>query len=350
MKKKICLNNATQNISRITWLMRQAAITLFMLLALSGKSYCDMSSKQFRLSNLFKNSQLVAKGKITHITKDDNFYRMTFSIDEILFGTSGVKDIEIVSKFRNGFQLEDEPYLEKEKECILFLRNNNSMWSITNQIAGVLDAGATTDLKKVIKDYSDQEKLFEKGNCKKLIALYDKIESDDVKNILLLDIEENITADEADFVKRMLENNNKKMKIFGINQAGRLKLNELHQSINQYFLSSNDSRVKFYCLIALGEYADVNDVSIIQRALADNEQGNRRAAIHALMKLRNEGTIEPLINAYKNELDWGNRAVIISALKPFLDKNIVLAAFYSFRSYESNKYVLNFINDVLNKK
>lgn len=112
-----------------------------------------MSSKQFQLSNLLKNSQLVVKGKIVQVTSDDNYYKMSFSVEYLLMGTSSSNDIEVVSKFKNGFRLEDEPYLEAGKDYILFLSNTKGVWSITNRIAGVYRSDALQDVKKVINTY-----------------------------------------------------------------------------------------------------------------------------------------------------------------------------------------------------
>ncbi|KAF0152055.1 MAG: hypothetical protein FD143_1423 [Ignavibacteria bacterium] len=327
--------------------MKVGVVVLAVLFVFTSKSYCDMSSKQFQLSNLLKNSQLVVKGKIVQVKSDDNYYKMSFSVEDLLIGTMSSNKIEVVSRFKNGFRLEDEPYLEEGKEYILFLSNTKSVWTITNRIAGVLSVNAADDLKKVIQDYKLQEKLFDKGNCGKLISLFDKVETEYIKNLLLLDIEENLTANEFNFVKRLIESNNKKTKMFGIKHAGKLKLNELHESVKQTLLTSTDPREKFYSISALGEYSDIKDLNVLQRFLTENEQANRRVAIYALMNLKSELVIEPLINAYKSESDWGNKSAIISVLKSFSDKKEVREALSDFRTSERNKFLQDYIDDIL---
>ena len=177
--------------------------------------------------------------------------------------------------------------------------------------------------------------------------MFDKLDNDAIKNILLLDIEESITTSESYFVKRLFESNSKKTKMFGIKHAGKLKLNELHESVKQTLLTSTDSKEKFYCISALGEYSDIKDIGVLQRFLTDNEQGNRRVAIYALMNLKSELVIEPLINAYKSEDDWGNRSAIISVLKSFSDKKEVIEALNDFRTSERNKFLQEYIDDIL---
>ncbi len=125
MKKKISLVKTAASL--IIGLAGRTSLLLFLLFAFTGKNYCDMSSKQFQLSNLLKNSILVAKGKIVQVTSDDNYYKMSFSVEDILLGTINSNKIEVVSIFKNGFRLEDEPYLEEGKEYILFLNNTKGV-------------------------------------------------------------------------------------------------------------------------------------------------------------------------------------------------------------------------------
>lgn len=340
MKKKIKLDHSSLLSGRF---VKAGVFVLAVLFAFTSKSYCDMSSKQFQLSNLLKNSQLVVEGKIVQVTSDDNYYKMSFMVDELLFGNNGSNNIEVVSSFKNGFRLEDEPYLEEGKEYILFLNNAKGVWAITNQIAGVYSSDALQDVKKVINTYVGQRNIFEKGNCGKLIDLYDKLENDAIKNILLLDIEENITINEKDFIKVMLDKSDNKSKIFGIRNAGKLKIKEMHETIKTALLSETNTENNFEYLFALENYADKNDAKIAAKYLNDKAQGIRSVAINILRKIGTEEIIEPLINNYKVEPNWSNRIEILDALKKFKNDDRVIKAVDDFLAWENNEVVENYL-------
>ena len=338
MKKRIKLNHSSLLSGKF---VQVSLLVLLALLAFTSKSYCDMSSKQFQLSNLLKNSMLVAKGKIVQVTSGDNYYKMSFSVEDILLGTINSNNIEVVSRFKNGFRLEDEPYLEEGNEYILFLNNTKGWWTITNRIAGVLSVNAADDLKKVIQDYKLQENLFDKGNCRKLISLFDKVETEYIKNLLLLDIEENITAKEVGFIKKMFDKSDSKSKIFGIRNAGKLKIKEMHEPIKDALIAETNTENNFEYLFALENYADKNDAKIAAKYLNDKAQGIRSVAINVLRQIGTEEIIELLINNYKVEPNWSNRIVILDALKKFKNDDRVIKAVDDFLVWENNVVVKN---------
>lgn len=344
MKRRIKLNHSSLQYGGF---MQVSLVVLAVLFVFTSKSYCDMSSKQFQLSSLLKSSMLVAKGKIVLVTSDDNYYKMSFSVEDILMGTMSSNKIEVVSRFKNGFRLEDEPYLEEGKEYILFLSNTNGVWAITNQIAGVYSSDAAQDVKKVIKDYVVQKNIFEKGNCKKLIDLYDKLDNDAIKNILLLDIEECITINEEDFIKKMFNKRDNKSRVFGVRNAARLKIKEMHEAIKAALLAETNTENSFEYLFALENYADKNDTKLAAKYLNDKAQGIRSVAINILRKKGTEEIIEPLINNYKAELNWSNRIEILDVLKKFNKDDRVKVALNDFLVWEKNEVVKNYLQTII---
>lgn len=286
---------------------------------------------------------LAANGKIVQVTSDDNYYKMSFSVEELLMGTLNSNKIEVVSRFKNGFRLEAEPYLEEGREYILFLNNTIGEWAITSRIAGVYRSDAVQDVKKVINAFVVQKNIFEKENCKKLIDLYDNLDNEPIKNILLLDIEENITAKEIGFIKKMFAKSDSKSKIFGIRNSGKLKIKEMHEPIKAALIAESNTENNFEYLFALENYADKNDAKIAAKYLNDKAQGIRSAAINVLRKIGTEEIIEPLINNYKVEPNWSNRIEILDALKKFKNDDRVIKAVDDFLAWENYEVVKNYL-------
>ncbi|MEW6653346.1 MAG: HEAT repeat domain-containing protein [Bacteroidota bacterium] len=286
---------------------------------------------------------LAANGKIVQVTSDDNYYKMSFSVEDFLMGTMSSNKIEVVSRFKNGFRLEAEPYLEEGREYILFLNNTIGEWAITSRIAGVYRSDAVQDVKKVINAFVVQKNIFEKENCKKLIDLYDNLDNEPIKNILLLDIEENITAKEIGFIKKMFAKSDSKSKIFGIRNSGKLKIKEMHEPIKAALIAESNTENNFEYLFALENYADKNDAKIAAKYLNDKAQGIRSAAINVLRKIGTEEIIEPLINNYKVEPNWSNRIEILDALKKFKNDDRVIKAVDDFLAWENNEVVKNYL-------
>jgi hypothetical protein len=323
-------------------------LALFLFISQPAILFCDLSEDAYLLSKLLSKSELVVSGYVDNIAINNDNYKFFFIIESVLKGDK-IKEAEVISKLKNGFYLEDEPYLEKNKSYLLFLRKVNNDWVITNGIAGVYSIDVKDELTKIISVYDKNQKIFTQNYANDLIDLFNSLNSSKLKRILLYDLKKGITKDHSGFIENIFESNEKSFKIIGIQEAGRLKIEFMKGKIENLIQTNNDVELIFYGICALGEYGDENNLNLITPFLSSNDQGIRRVSIEALGKIGGDQIISPLLKLYGEEKDWGNRIAIITSINRLLDRIKVNDTLNLMLKMESNPLVISILNDTLKK-
>ncbi len=326
---------------KIIFILTIAVLTM----VISAQAF-DLGPLKF--SDLFSNTDAVIAAKIIDVDNQKNAYVMTLQVDETMYGTLGEKNITVSSPKTNGYFMEDDSYLEKDKEYILFLKQSNSEWKFAGYSAD-FDKSLKDDFKQIINKYTGNKNIFSKNNSNSLIGLYNSTKNNGLKNIILNDLEETLAGTDIGFLNSMTSSINKREKIFGISMAGKLKIAGKRQNIESVLSTETDEELRFYSIISLGDMGNNDSAELIKPFLISEIQVLRRVAIEALGKINDSSNLSSLTSIYAGELDMGNRIAIIDAIANLSNKPDVVAAYKNFKKSEPEKFIRHYLDDQIAK-
>ncbi len=314
-------------------------------MAISAQAF-DLGPLKF--SDLFSNTDVVVSAKVIDVDNQKNAYVMTLQVDETMYGTLGEKNITVSSPKSNGYFMEDDSYLEKDKEYILFLKNTNSKWKFAGYSAD-FNVSLKDDFKSIIKSFTGNRNIFTKNNSNSLIGLYNSTKNDGLKSIILNDLEGTLAGTDIGFINSMTNSMKKREKIFGISMAGKLKIAGKRQNIESVLTTETDDELWFYTIISLGKMGHKDSAVHIKPYLKSERQELRRVAIEALGKIDDSANLNSLTSIYAGEMDLCNRLAIIDSIARFSNKSDVIAAYNEFKNSEPKKFVIEYLDSKISK-
>jgi hypothetical protein len=333
----------------ISWSFKKAIIPVFLFLSFFNNAFSELAPKAFSFSELFSKSCALLTGVVSNIRIEKYRYIMEIKVyDDINFIYDGYfhsKPVRIIEDLNNGLYLDDIPYPDTGKVYLFFLEKNGDDFKITNGYAGFFPFDAKDDIRNISLAYHSNKNIFNKENVDNLINLYNSLKTEKIKTRMLYDFEGLLSSGNADFIEQLFSCENLTTKLFGIKYAGITKNPNLKKPIEDMVRLNKDQSLVFNGIVALGEYADSNNILLISTFLLSSDQGTRNVAIQALGKHKNNKIIQPLSDLYKNENEFGNRMSIIDALWLLSDKANVNNILIQFRSIETNTLVQKYLDE-----
>jgi hypothetical protein len=307
----------------------------------------DMADELSAFSSLLTRSELVVRGSVTEVIADANNYRVSLLIHECLLGSAS-GTIEIITPLADGFRLPDEAYPELRNSYVLFLKNIKPGWRIVNYYSGLFPGELTDDIDDVIDEWSGNKRMFS-DDATSLKKIYRKIKSDHIKQLLQIDLETSLSANDSEFIHELLDSGTNSEKALAIRQIGKRKMGAMKNRVKVFLSTSHDPEILYNSLIALGDDPNETDIVLIEPFLTHERQEIRRVAIQALGNIHSTDIQDPLSHAYENETDVGNRVAIIDAISRMDDLGSVRTTLIKFKSIEKNSIVLQYVNIRLNQ-
>ena len=319
-------------------------LSVIILLMFFTTGYTDLSERAFSFSSLLKKSDFIVAGMVIDVKIGPDKYIMTFKVDEYITGNDA-EYINILVPMNNGFYIPDEAYIEKGRKALLFLFKKNDSIFITNRYGGYLKIEMKEDVKKIFQKYNTKEKLFSENYKNDLKYLFSSCTNIEIKKRLLYDIKNVLSFDDNLFLSSLLLLDNEEFKTFAILQAGRKKVKSLHNTIRDLLIKSNNLNVKFYSLVALGDYGYKENVDLIIDCLKNEREDLKVAAVESLGKIGDLLIVEPLKSLYLNENDIGIKMRIICSIVRMKNVNTAISELRYIESSEKDSFLKSFINN-----
>ncbi len=320
------------------------SVIFYTLIFFLYSSLMSAQDELISLQELCEKSNAVVIGTVSNLTITYDEYLMFFYVEDSIKDKIEEMQIRIKSQLNSGFYLPDEVYLEDKQRYLLFLKKeNDDFWTITGGYFGVFDVDYFKDIKLILEEYKNDSELFSGKNIKKLIQIFENTEMVKIKTLLLNELEKNMDVENLYYLDKFFEYENEAYKIFSIKNYGKYKVESKRENIEKTLLTSNNSNIIFYSIIALGEIKNNKSFEVIKQFLRNTDQGIRRAAIETLGKINDKKIIEPLIECYTSEKDFGNRIAIITSIEMLGINDDVKKAFEYLKSLEQDPFVFQFI-------
>lgn len=190
--------------------------------------YAELSPNEFTFSTLFSKSEIIAKGKVKDVKINNYEYQMNFEIHDDIKESGYSQTIDVVSPLVNGFYRPDDSYLEIENEYVLFLYQDNGKWHTVHGISGVFKAKLVDDVHRIFDAYQKNGDSLSKDLLKNLFFT---VTHDEIKTRFLYELKKQISESDIEFLKTLLESDNKHERIFSILELGKLKISSMRLKI-----------------------------------------------------------------------------------------------------------------------
>jgi len=319
--------------------MKKLTVILTTAVALSLLLYVPLLSQTapepYAFSRLFADADLVVFGNVASAANNNSNYSFKFVVKEVLYGSDPGSAVSVVSPMSNGFFLPDELYPENSAEYILFLKAQGNSYRVASGYAGTMKPAEKEELSTLITAYVSNRGLFTAGQKTAYKALFNTISSSAIKNRMLYDLENTLTANDIPFIRSLLRGENTIHKTFALNAAGKLRIEALRTEIETILSSSGNHSVKMHSIISLGNIRNKNSISFIMEYLSSADDPLRRVAVEAAGKIGDSAFLSRLQSMYPNETDIGMKLSIITAVSRMQGKTAVKAALESFHAAET---------------
>lgn len=323
---------------------KTSLLSSFLIFLQFSASYAELADTQFSFSSLLSNSDVIAKGMVIAVSSEPDKYIINLEVQRYVKGGPPENPLRIIVPLAAGLRIPDEPYLEINGTYLLFLRQNQSDWTITNKIAGVLRAHQELDVSAVFQAFQANQDLFSTHQYSTALQeIFLSMAVDDSRTRLLYDLKDHLTSNDSPFISALLKSNNRNHKVFSILQCGRVQIESLRSDIESLLKNDRNYDVKFHAIVSLGDYGNPQSLNLIVGYLSDPDPSIRRAAVHAVGKIGGNEIVEPLRELYSSESDIGQRLAIIEAIVRAPDRSIVAHALEYFLSIETNGLLISIL-------
>ncbi len=324
--------------------MKKVSITSSIIfILLFSAAYAELSERAFSFSGLLSNSDIIAKGKVISVSSEPYKQIINFQVEQYVKGRISENPIQINVPLAGGLRIPNEPYLEINGTYLLFLQQNENIFTITNKIAGVFSPDQESDVLTLFEAYQNNNEIFSAGYSAPLQDLFLLTANDNTKIRLLHDLKRHQTSSDSTFISSLLKSDNTNHKVFAILQSGRLQIESLRLDIENLLQNDGNYNVKFHSIVSLGDYGKSESLNLILENLSDSDPSIRRAAVHAAGKIGGNKIVEPLRKQYPSESDMGQRLSIIEAINRLPDRSIATDVMQYFLSIESNALLVSIL-------